>query len=75
MFILQINCVGLVLSERLKCGIVYVNTDLLLNVTGKYEKSRVFVSFGTYRSHLPFVLCFGRIFFINYLLAKSYNKK
>ena len=69
-FILQINCVGLVLSERLKCGILHVNTDFLLNVSGKYEKSRVFVF-----SHLPFLLCFRRIFVINYLLAKNYNKK
>ena len=49
LFILQINCVGILLSERLKCGILHVNTDLLLNVTGKYEKSRVFVSLRTYR--------------------------
>ena len=47
-FILQINYVGLVFSERLKCGILHVNTDLLLDVIGKYVKSRVFVSFRTY---------------------------
>ena len=38
-FILLINCVELDSFERLKCGILHVNTDLLLNVTGKYEKS------------------------------------
>ena len=41
--ILQINCVELVFSERL-----HVNTDVLLYVTGKYEKSLVFVNFRTY---------------------------
>ena len=45
-----VNCVGLVFSERLRCGILHVrvNTDLLLNIIEKYEKSRVFVSFRTY---------------------------
>ena len=47
-FNLQINCVEVVFSERLKCGILHVNTDLLLYVTGNNEKSRVFVSFRTY---------------------------
>ena len=35
-FIFQINCVERVFSERLKCGIL--NTDLLLNVIGKYSQ-------------------------------------
>ena len=34
MLILQINCVGRIFPERLKCGILYVNTDLLVNVIG-----------------------------------------
>ena len=48
MFILQIHCVGLFFSERLKCGKLHVNTDLLLNVIRKHRKSRVFVNFSTY---------------------------
>ena len=58
-------------SERLKFWILHVNTDLSLNVIGKYEKSRFFCEF----SHLLFVLWFGRRFIINYLLAKNYKKK